>query len=260
MKRVRFSWAIYIILTAVVLLQFSCENPDEDVNETLLDTITDIDGNEYYTKKIGNQWWMVNNLETTHYADGAEIPLVEDLSGWDGLGSEDSAYCYYNNDGNDEAKTYGALYTWTAAMNSGGSSDNNPSGIQGVCPDGMHLPSDNEWKELEMHLGMTQADADATGPRGISIGSKLATTASLWLDGKLESNAAFGTSGFLALPGGGRHDDGTFGHLGDNANFWSTTEGDAAEAWGRHLYSKFSSVHRYSDVKFIGFSVRCVKD
>ena len=249
-----------LILVGAVLLPYSCEKTEEDENETLITTITDYDGNTYHTIKIGDQWWMAHNLETTHYADGTEIPLVESLSRWDTLGSEDKAFCYYNNNDNGEARTYGALYTWAAALNSSGSSDNNPSGIQGVCPDGWHMPGDSEWKELEMYLGMTQADADANGPRGISIGSKLAKLHSLWSDGILETSDQFGTSGFMALPGGGRRYDGTFGRLGENANFWSATEHDTEKAWGRHIYSKYTTVHRYSTVKSDGFSVRCVKD
>ncbi len=260
MKQVRFGWGTYIFLVCVVPLQYSCEKTEEGENETLPTTITDYDGNSYHTMKIGNQWWMASNLETTHYADGTEIPLVESISSWDALGSEEIAYCYYNNDGNGEAFTYGALYTWAAALNGAGSSGNIPSGIQGVCPDGWHMPGDSEWKELEMYLGMAQADADTTGPRGINVGSKLAINLGLWSDGSLKASAAFGTSGFMALPGGGRRYDGTFGHLSDNANFWSATERDTSKAWGRHIYSIYTTVHRYSNVKSDGFSVRCVKD
>ena len=260
MKHIRSGWITYIFLVCLILLQYSCEKTEEAEIETLLFAITDYDGNTYNTIEIGNQWWMASNLETTHYADGTEIPLVESISSWDALGSGHIAYCYYNNDSNGEAFTYGALYTWAAALNGVGSSDNNPSGIQGVCPDGWHIPSDSEWKELETYLGMAQADADTTGPRGLYIGSKLAINASLWADGTLKANDSFGTSGFMALPGGGRRYDGTFGHLGDNANFWSATERDTAVAWGRHIYSIYSTVHRYSNVKSDGFSVRCVKD
>ena len=203
---------------------------------------------------------MASNLETTHYADGTEIPRVESNSVWDALGSEDSAYCIYNNNSSQEVFTFGALYTWPAAMYGAGSNDNNPSFVQGVCPDGWHLPSDSEWKELEGYMGMDQTEVDTTGARGIDLGSQLAVSSDLWSDGLLENSADFGTSGFMALPGGGRRYDGTFGHLGDNANFWTATEGDSAKAWGRHIYSIYTTVHRYTNVKSDGFSVRCVKD
>jgi len=256
---VRISINILIII-GTVFWPYACDKSEEDDNRSPLTTVTDYDGNTYRTVMIGNQWWMARNLETTHYANGSEIPRVESKAVWEALDSEDSAYCYYNNNSSQEVFTYGALYTWAAALNGAESSDRIPSGIQGVCPDGWHVPSDGEWKELESFLGMDQTEVDTTGARGIDLGSKLAISANLWTDGLLESNPLFGTSGFMALPGGGRRYDGTFGHLGDNANFWSATERDTVKAWGRHIYSIYTTVHRYSNVKSDGFSVRCVKD
>ena len=246
-------------LICIVPLQYSCEDPISRI-PIELGAIVDYDGNCYSTIQLGNQRWMIKNLKTTHYADGTEIPLVENVSEWEDLGYDEKAYCYYNNSEKNEARVYGALYTWAAAMNGAISSDMNPSEIQGVCPDGWHLPSDDEWKELEMFLGMSQADADLEGFRGEDIGSKLASSSEGWLDGYLDSTPEFGTSGFNAKPGGGRRYDGTFGHKGDNANFWTATEYSNIRAWGRHIYSSYSSVHRYMNAKSDGFSVRCVKD
>jgi len=256
---VRISTTI-LILIGTALLPYACDKIEDEDNRAALNTVRDFDGNSYHTIRIGNQWWMARNLETTHYADGTEIPLVESTSLWDALGSEDSAYCFYNNNSSQEVFTYGALYTWAACLNGAESSDKVPSGIQGVCPDGWHVPSDGEWKELERSLGMDQTEVDTTGARGIDLGSQLAVNLDLWSDGLLKSSADFGTSGFMALPGGGRRYDGTFGHLGDNANFWSATEKDTVKAWGRHIYSIYTTVHRYTNVKSDGFSVRCVKD
>ena len=220
----------------------------------------DYDGNSYSTIQLGQQWWMVNNLRTTHYADGTEIHLVEDISVWEALGFEEKAYCFYNNDKDNESQIFGALYTWPAAMNGAESSDNNPSDVQGVCPDGWHLPSDREWKELEQFLGMDENATNIIGLRGTNQGSKLASSAELWLDGYLDSDDAFGSSGFNAQPAGGRRYNGSFGHKGDNANFWTTTAYSNIRAWGRHIYSDYSSMHRYRNAKSDGFSVRCVKD
>jgi len=238
----------------------SCEKKEVPEIESLLGTLIDYDGNSYRTKQIGNQWWMVNNLKTTHYADGTEILLVESISVWESMGYKEKAYCFYNNDENDESLSFGALYTWAAAMNDAPSSINNPSEVQGVCPDGWHVPSDQEWKELEMFLGMAEAATASIGLRGTNQGSKLASSAGLWLDGYLDSNEAFGSSGFNAQPGGGRRYNGSFGHVGNNANFWTATEYSNIRAWGRHIYSQYSSMHRYRNAKSDGFSVRCVKD
>jgi uncharacterized protein (TIGR02145 family) len=262
MKRLASSLkhSLFIVILCLAALQSSCEKKDEIVSDSELGTIIDYDGNSYSTIQLGDQRWMVKNLKTTHYADGTEIPLVENVSDWEDLGYDEKAYCYYNNSEKNEARIYGALYTWAAAMNGAISSDMNPSEIQGVCPDGWHLPSDDEWKELEMSLGMSQVDVDIIGLRGSDIGSMLASSPDGWVDGYLDSNPVFGSSGFNAKPGGGRRYDGTFGHKGDNANFWTATEYSNIRAWGRHIYSSYSSVHRYMNVKSDGFSVRCIKD
>jgi hypothetical protein len=63
-------------------------------------------GKKYNTIQLGDQWWMVSNLKTTHYADGTEIPLVESISDWEDLGYDDKAYCFYNNSTNNEARIY----------------------------------------------------------------------------------------------------------------------------------------------------------
>jgi len=254
------NWTPLILFVWTLFLLVACDKVNPGENENYIPSVSDFDGNIYRTVQIGNQLWMASNLRTTHYADGTPIQVLESDSDWEALDLDDKAYCYYDNDGNAEAFTYGALYTWSAALNGAYSSDVNPSLVQGVCPDGWHIPSDAEWKELEMHLGMDRIDADTTGPRGVSIGSQLAVNRDLWIDGLLESTPVFGTSGFLALPGGGRRYNGTFGHVGDNANFWTATEKNIEQAWGRHIYSEYTTVHRYGNVKSDGFSVRCVKD
>ena len=241
----------------------------DEVNFTTNDeagtgTVTDYDGNTYQTVIIGNQEWMAENLQVTHYYDGTEIPLVMDNTEWANLGDNntDRAYCYYNNNTNGEAETYGALYTWAAAMNGENSSIINPSGVQGICPTGWHLPSDAEWKELEMYLGITPSEVDNEGYRGTNEGSNLAGNASLWNNGILESNAEFGKSGFAALPGGGRGYgiDGIASTLGDAANFWSATERYQDSPWSRLIKYNNTAVFRYGYLKSNGFSVRCLKD
>jgi uncharacterized protein (TIGR02145 family) len=229
-----------------------------------ISTVSDYDGNVYNTVQIGNQCWMKENLRVTKYDDGTPIPLVTDDTEWANLGDNntDRAYCWYNNDETSYKDTYGALYTWAATMNGAASSDDNPSGVQGVCPSGWHLPSDAEWKELEMYLGMSPSEADNTGWRGTNEGSKLAGEVYLWLDGALKTDFQFGSSNFSALPGGHRHySNGSFIDMGNSSFWWSCGEGGSSSVWLRRLgYSK-ASVERRSDLfKSRGFSVRCVRD
>jgi uncharacterized protein (TIGR02145 family) len=220
--------------------------------------MTDYDGNSYGTVKIGNQLWMRENLKATHYFDGTIIPLVEGTSGWDALTSTDKAYCYYNNSITNR-DLYGALYTWAAVMNGMASSDGNPSGVHGVCPNGWHMPSDAEWKELEMCLGMSQAEVDAVGFRGTDEGSKLKDKGTKhWSS---PNTGATNYSGFTALPGGMRDVYGDFYSLGDFTSFSSATEYTINNsAWSRDLYSNSTEVVREGTGKVCGISVRCLRD
>src|SRR6056297_3339950 len=139
----------YLFVTTVLIGHSQCGT----------DSVQDYDGNWYHTVPIGNQCWMKENMRVTHYEDGTEISHVTGDTEWDNLTETDKAWCYYDNS-DSLGNIYGALYTWAAAMNGAASSNDNPSGVQGVCPDGWHLPSDEEWKELEMELGMSQSEAD----------------------------------------------------------------------------------------------------
>ncbi len=225
-------------------------------------TATDLDGNIYKTIKIGNQWWMAENLRVLQYPYAKSIPLITDNTTWAALSDNgtDDACCYYENS-NTNKNTYGVLYTWAAAMGDNAiSSSANPSGVQGVCPTGWHLPSDAEWKVLEKYLGMSQADADATNWRGTDVGSKLKEKGTLhWL---APNTGASNESGFFALPGGGRSaSNGTFISLIYSGFWWSTTECSSIYAWNRHLSYEKQGVYRYDYYyKSNGFSVRCVKN
>jgi len=212
-------------------------------------TVTDIDGNVYTTIIIGNQEWMAENLKVTHYGNGDAIPHLTDDNDWTNTTS--GAYCYYNNSSSN-ADTYGALYNWHAV-----DEDDN----RGLAPEGWHVPTDDDWKELEMYLGMTQAQADDTGYRGTNEGSKLAGNADLWYNGALENNTEFGSSGYSALPGGYRdNNSGNFYNIGYYADFWSSTEYYSNNAWYRKLNYNNSEVNRYYYNKKSGFSVRCIRD
>ena len=204
------------------------------------------DGNVYRTVEIGSQVWMAENL--------AYLPSVNMVAD----GSEDAAGSYYYVYGYDgtnvaDAKatgdyaTYGVLYNWTAAMDGEASSTTNPSGIQGVCPAGWHVPSDAEWTELTDYLGETVA------------GGKLKETGTThWAS---PNTGATNETGFTALPGGNRFSSGgTFDGAVWSGYWWSATEPNATSAWARNMGHYYSNVDRDNYPKYFGFSVRCVKD
>ncbi|MBN2777356.1 MAG: PKD domain-containing protein [Bacteroidales bacterium] len=214
------------------------------------------DGTVYPTVQIGNQCWMAKNL--------AYLPSVTEPE----TGSVSTAhfyvYDYYGTDveaakTKNNYSTYGVLYNWSAAMDGQASSTTNPSGVRGICPEGWHLPSDDEWKELEISLGMTQTVADAMAWRGTSEGSEMAGNELLWSDGLLENSLGFRESGFTSLPGGCRNYNG-FVRYGIDGNWWSATELNDASAWHRSIYHNYSSVYRNVNYKELGYSVRCLMD
>lgn len=207
-------------------------------------TVTDVDGNIYEVVQIGNQLWMAENLKVTHYRNGIEIRNEIFNSEWSSRTS--SAYCYYDND-DGKAEYYGALYNWYAVANIGG---------YGIAPEGWHVPTDWEWKELEMYLGMNQADADNEGYRGTDQGAKLKDTL-----GWRRNNDATNGSGFSALPSGSRSsNNGEFYSEGNLSIFWSATHVSDTTSWMRTLHYDYSNILRsHSDMKY-GYSVRCVRD
>ena len=226
-------------------------NPDLEY-----DTVTDIEGNTYATIELGNQIWMAENLKVGHYADGNPIPQVIDEAEWNAMETGAQAYCWYNNQV-EYQDTSGALYTWAAAMYGGPSSDS--IGVQGVCPDGWHLPSDAEWKELEIFLGMSQADADRNDWRGTDEGGQLKELGfSNWA---IPNEGATNSSGFTAVPGGFRSAKGLFYNINSYSAHWTATaEEGTGNAWYRAMKFDEAKVYRQRNTTQLGLSVRCVKD
>jgi len=122
------------------------------------------------------------------------------------------------------------------------------------------VPTDAEWKELEIHLGMSQSDADDFQGRGTNEGSKLAGNAILWHDGDLDNNSEFGTSGFTALPGGYRLNYGASYGIEKHAAWWSSSEYSSAYSLDRSINFYMCDIQRRSANRVMGYSVRCVKD
>lgn len=245
---------IFMMSCLIFILFTNCDkkNPTEPEQQT--GTITDQEGNTYNTIKIDNQWWMAENLKVTHYRNGDAIPNVTSDFEWKNLST--GAFCVYENN-ESHADTYGYLYNWYAVDDS-----------RKIAPAGWHVPTDEEWKQLEIVLGMNRADADVENTdvprhRGTNEASKMSGNADLWKDGALDSSAVFGESGLSALPGGTR--DGYYGgfyNVSFSAGFWSSTADDFYNslAWDRFLVYSYSDVQRFSRDKRNGYSIRCVKD
>ncbi len=213
------------------------------------------DGNIYEFVTIGEQIWMAENLRYLPSVVGpatgsSEVPLYY-VFGYDGTDVEEAK-------ATENYITYGVLYNWPAAMNGETGSNTNPSGVQGLCPCGWHLPSDDEWKQLEMHLGMTEAQVNRTGWRGSDEGGKIKDASpEYWISPNV---AATNETGFTALPAGYRDHDGVFRDLGITAVWWCATENGDVDAWSRYVYYGKGGIYRDNYHRHVGRSIRCVKD
>ena len=206
-------------------------------------TVSDIDGNVYHTVTIGMQVWLTENLKTTKYNDGTAIPNITDNTAWVALIT--GAYSDHSNTPANST-TYGRLYNWYVVDNNAATKMAS-NGSKNVCPTGWHVPSDVEWTTLTTSLG------------GESIaGGKLKEIGLIhWLT---PNSGATNETGFAALPGGSRNEDGTCDGIGVFGDWWSSTEYSAMIARGRYMMYDDGSVHKDEVSKIDGISVRCLKD
>ncbi len=198
--------------------------------------VTDIDGNVYKTVQIGRQVWMAENLRTTRYRNGEDIPYARTDGAW--TTEKVGMRCAYEHD-DALADRYGQLYNFYAVQDE-----------RGLCPSGWHVPSDEEWNELEGALGLSSVDAKQTGGRGIHGAA-------------MKSEAWDGTnsSGFSALPAGSRYYYyGYFSSVGNYGYWWSSSADGTDYAWYRYLTSGNDDVNRNYNDQRNGFAVRCVRD
>ncbi|MBN1386873.1 MAG: fibrobacter succinogenes major paralogous domain-containing protein [Bacteroidales bacterium] len=192
--------------------------------------ITDIDGNVYTSVRIGSQVWMVENLKTTKFNDGTDIPLVTDYTEWKNLRSP--GFCWYDNEKEFYGSVYGGLYNWYA-VNTGK-----------LCPIGWHVPSDFEWRILTTYL------MEETAFKLMETGT------THWEYNFYATNE----TGFTALPGGKRgyyYSD--FNGIGDYGCWWTSTDTTNDEAWYRDMSGGGWVITHFLSKK-AGLSVRCIKD
>jgi len=204
---------------------------------------TDFDGNVYTSVTIGTQTWMVENLKTTKYRNGDVIDNVTDNTVWKDLTA--GAWCDYSNIPANGTK-YGHLYNWYAV-----------SDTRNIAPVGWHVATDADWTKLTSYV------ADHLGT-SLNAAKALAATTDWSTDsgtGTVGNNLALNNfTGFSALPGGYRYDDGSFYYQGGFGYWWSGTEYGTSDARFRSMYYFNSFVYRFYYYKANGFSVRCVRD
>ncbi len=188
--------------------------------------------------KIGDQIWMVKNLDVDTFKNGEPILEAKTEEEWVNAGKKKRpAWCYYDNDPTNGEK-YGKLYNWHAV--------NDP---RGLAPSGWHIPSDEEWTILTDHLG------------GVEVAGKKMKFTEFWAENKGISGNGSNESGFSGLPGGARDIDGQFEDLFRFGSWWSSSEGGGTYGpWTRGLGCPYDLARKGSEYKNAGISVRCVKD
>jgi len=208
--------------------QFSTEtqSPPWQCGDTIVDPR---DNQSYNTVQIGTQCWMAENLNF-----GSMITISSTNNG------QVEKYCYNNNPTN--CNVYGGLYQWDEMMQY-----SIIEGVQGVCPNGWHVPTDTEWTTITTYLSGTS----------VAGGKMKETGTAHW---NLPNTGATNESGFTGLPGALRSSGGSFVYLGNNGYWWSSSEYLGSQAWLRQLYYDNEQVIRSNYDKTNGFSVRCLKD
>ena len=218
-----------VALTALVLT--SCGESSRKANTTTNHVTTEEDTINKIT--IGEQVWMVENLNVDTFRNGEPILEVKTEDEWKKASDEKKpAWSYYNNNP-DNGSPYGKLYNWYAV--------NDP---RGLAPKAWRIPSDKDWSKLTDFLG------------GESVAGKKMKSSNLWTETEECSNE----SGFSGLPGGCRNSFANFSQIGEYAYWWSSTD-NGSNAWYRFLEPDNGYVGRSGfGNKANGYSVRCLKD
>lgn len=195
-------------------------------------TVTDVDGNVYNIVSIGTQCWLKENLKVTHYKNGTPIPIIANNSNWQTATS--GACCNYNNSASN-SQTYGKLYNYYAVAD--------PAGL---CPNGWHVPTDGEWTTMIDYLGGGGVAGGALKEVGISHWSS-------------PNFGATNSSGFTALGGGRRYDDGTYGAIKDEGSWWTSSPG-GVYAFSVGISNNSTGIGSSVVPRPFGYSIRCVHD
>jgi uncharacterized protein (TIGR02145 family) len=232
-NRIRF--VQFMMMGVLLILTSYCRTDNTKKTQKIIEkgTVIDIEGSVYQTVKIGDQWWMAENLRTTKTDDGTTLSLVTENTTWGKF--ENPAYCWYDNDATTNKSIYGALYNWYSANSR-------------VCPIGWHVPSVEEWTTLAMYLGSDVMAGGKLKENGIMHWEKPNTEAT-------------NESGFIGLPGGLRYSSGEFSDIGKQGMWWSFNKGffEPALIWSLSYENRFFN-HFLSSDRELGLSIRCVKD
>jgi len=218
----RFAAVFAMVIAVMFVLVAGCVNDPKPEFGEMTDAR---DGQTYQTVKLGRQTWLAHDLNY----------------------ETENSWCYGDDPANCEV--YGRLYDWEAAKT--------------ACPDGWHLATDEDWSTLIKYLDRKAdpnnwIESEIAGGMMKATGTKEEGTG-LW---NSPNKDATNISGFSAVPGGARFDDGSCLVMGMHAIYWSSTEYDANSVWFRILDYGIGGIYRDNSnvTRTQGLTVRCVMD
>jgi len=243
-KHFIFNLFYLLLFVGILQLPFGCKKEEvKTIEIPQYDSIVDVENNHYKVVKIGNQWWMTENLKVKSFNDGTPMRNAESDIMWK---AAESAFCIYRNDLNAP----GLLYNWFAVNDT-----------RQIAPKGWHVATESDWQILETYLGMPSTAISKIGWRGANEGSKLKAEGK---KGWLTETDFWPTneSRFSALAGSCRKQDAVWGDPGlfQTGFWWTATDHKEGKAYYRYLDCKSNQIFRHYDYKNCGYSVRCVKN
>ena len=218
--------------------------------------VQDRNGNWYGAVVIGKQVWLAENLKTRNRSNWTQIPVGGSTA------SDSTPYCYYPNSQSYRVEEYGLLYNWAAAMDGGSASSQNPSGVQGLAPDGWHIPSEAEFDQLVDYVARKPeflADMTTSNAVAKSLASRSGWSTSSNTNAVGNSQLRNNRTMFGAKPAGTFNYEGSTQNFGASTIFWTTTQ-DSSRAIGKYISNANATVVTGSFNKGNGFAIRCVCD
>jgi uncharacterized protein (TIGR02145 family) len=234
------------LISCTLFLLFACKKEKVEIMQET-GTVTDVDGNVYKTIKIGSQWWMAENLNVKRYRNGDSISYRGDayertLDSAKWVNSDSGAYCKGRID---------FLYNGYTILDA-----------RNIAPDGWHIPTDEDWKQLEKQIGIDQSEIDSVNWRGTNEANKLRLRTTAYWANSPDPYEIWGSneSGFTALPNGCLMFFGKYSSSLDEMGFWWSSSLVGNQLWYRYLDKNKGGVFRYFGPMSYGFSIRCVKN
>lgn len=252
--------SLYLIIAMTALGLSSCHHTEPD--GIIVDAVTDADGHTYNAVRLGNQIWMASNLYAFRYSNGTEI---FNAALGHGIGSD----VFRVRPNNDEAlvSTFGLLYSWPAATDGKACVDDGHP-VQGVCPNGWHIPSVNEWKELADYVNRNPEYLQKSSTAVKALSADHAWTASASApSGSPSCQVEINNSTQMNILPAGYYSDNHYNEFEKCACFWTSTQ----RKWHDNGYwyvsihygedtLSYEVVHQTSFPQGVALSVRCVKD